>query len=130
MIPGNQNLSEAEQEARAQCFHWPYHHAIDRVFAHLRLIGPEPLLFSVHTFTPSLGGEDRFWDVGVLWNRDPRLPVPLISMLRQHEGLNVGDNEPYSGRRSPIPSTCMPAPPVLPTPRWRSGRITARRARN
>ena len=98
VIPGNQNLSVAEQEARAQCFHWPYHHAIDMAFARLRRIGPEPLLFSVHTFTPSLGGKDRFWDLGVLWNRDPRIAVPLIDLLRRHEGLHVGDNEPYSGR--------------------------------
>jgi predicted N-formylglutamate amidohydrolase len=98
VIPGNRNLDVADQAARAENFHWPYHHAIDTVFAHLRRIGPEPLLFSVHTFTPSMGGEDRFWDVGVLWNRDPRLAVPLISMLRKHERLNVGDNEPYSGK--------------------------------
>ena len=98
VIPGNRDLTLAEREARAQCFHWPYHHAIDKAFARLRLIGPEPLLFSVHTFTPSLGGKDRFWDLGVLWNRDPRIAVPLIDLLRQHEGLNVGDNEPYSGR--------------------------------
>jgi predicted N-formylglutamate amidohydrolase len=98
VVPGNLNLDLAEQEARAQCFHWPYHHAIDRAFARLRRTGPEPLLFSVHTFTPSLGGKDRFWDLGVLWNRDPRIAVPLIDLLRRHEGLNVGDNEPYSGR--------------------------------
>jgi len=97
VVPGNLNLSLEEQEARAQCFHWPYHHAIDRAFARLRRIGPEPLFFSVHTFTPSLGGKDRFWDLGVLWNRDPRIAVPLIDLLRRHEGLNVGDNEPYSG---------------------------------
>lgn len=98
MIPGNQNLTLAERQARAQCFHWPYHHAIDEAFARLRHIGPEPLLFSVHSFTPSLGGQDRFWDIGVLWNRDPRIAVPLIDLLRQHEGLHVGDNEPYSGK--------------------------------
>jgi predicted N-formylglutamate amidohydrolase len=98
VIPGNRDMTLAEREARARCFHWPYHHAIDKAFARLRLIGPEPLLFSVHTFTPSLGGKDRFWDLGVLWNRDPRIAVPLIDLLRQHEGLNVGDNEPYSGK--------------------------------
>jgi predicted N-formylglutamate amidohydrolase len=98
VIPGNRDLTLAEREARAQCFHWPYHHAVDKAFARLRLIGPEPLLVSVHTFTPSLGGKDRFWDLGVLWNRDPRIAVPLIDLLRQHEGLNVGDNEPYSGK--------------------------------
>lgn len=97
-IPGNVGLSAAEQEARAETFHWPYHHAVDQAFALLRRSGPEPLLFSVHTFTPSLGGEDRHWDLGVLWNRDPRLAVPLIEILREQAELRVGDNEPYSGR--------------------------------
>ncbi|MGF1640989.1 MAG: N-formylglutamate amidohydrolase [Rhodospirillales bacterium] len=98
VIPGNTGLGPAEQEARAKCFHWPYHHAIDEAFARLRRAGREPLLLSVHTFTPTLGGQDRFWDVGILWNRDPRFAVPLIELLRRHEGLTVGDNEPYSGK--------------------------------
>jgi predicted N-formylglutamate amidohydrolase len=97
-IPGNVGLSTAEQEARAETFHWPYHHAVDRAFARLRRAGPEPLFFSVHTFTPSLRGEDRQWDLGVLWSRDPRIAVPLIEILRETEGLHVGDNEPYSGK--------------------------------
>lgn len=98
LVPGNAALEEPEQVARAESFHWPYHHAIDKVFAHLRRVGPEPLLFSIHTFTPSLGGQERFWDIGVLWNRDPRIAVPLIDLLRRHPNLNVGDNEPYSGK--------------------------------
>lgn len=97
-IPGNVGLSEAEQVARADAFHWPYHHGIETVLAHLRRRGPEPVFFSVHTFTPSLGGRDRFWDLGVLWNRDPRVAVPLVDLLRRHEQLRVGDNEPYSGK--------------------------------
>lgn len=98
VIPGNVGLSAEQQEARAETFHWPYHHAIDQAFARLRRLGPEPLFFAVHTFTPSLGGKDRFWDLGVLWNRDPRIAVPLIEILREREGLHVGDNQPYSGK--------------------------------
>lgn len=97
-IPGNQRLSEAAQTARAEAIHWPYHHAVDQAFARLRRIGPEPLFISVHTFTPSLGGDARPWDVGVLWNHDPRVAVPLINLLRRHGNLRVGDNQPYSGR--------------------------------
>lgn len=98
VIPGNVGRDPEAQEARAEAFHWPYHHAVDQAFARLRRAGPEPLFFSVHTFTPSLGGEDRFWDLGVLWNRDPRIAVPLIEILREREGLHVGDNQPYSGK--------------------------------
>jgi predicted N-formylglutamate amidohydrolase len=98
VIPGNRALKDTEQEARAEAIHWPYHHAIDYAFSRLRRLGPEPVLLSIHTFTPSLAGEDRFWDIGVLWNRDPRLAVPLMERLRRYQELAVGDNQPYSGR--------------------------------
>lgn len=97
-IPGNHNLTPEDQEARAEAILWPYHHAIDQQFARLRRTGVEPLFFSVHTFTPKLGDDQRTWDAGVLWNRDPRLAVPLLDRLRCEKNLCIGDNEPYSGR--------------------------------
>ena len=97
-VPRNRGLSEEEEAGRAEDFFWPYHRAIAAVMAHLWRRGPAPALFSVHTFTPSLDGEDRRWDAGVLWNRDPRLALPLIRKLRRRDDLRVGDNEPYSGR--------------------------------
>ena len=97
-VPGNQGLSEADLAARVEAFFWPYHHAITNALAHLWRIGPPPALFSVHSFTPSMDGEDRLWDVGVLWNRDPRLAPPLIAALAAQDSLHVGDNKPYSGR--------------------------------
>jgi predicted N-formylglutamate amidohydrolase len=98
-IPANKNLSEAEALCRMETLHTPYHEAINREIASLwRRDDKPPALFSVHSFTPSMNGQDRIWDIGVLWNKDPRLPLGLIENLRQWEGLNVGDNEPYSGR--------------------------------
>ena len=98
VVPGNLGLSEEVQTQRADAFFWPYHDAVTHLMAHLWRRGPAPALFSVHSFTPSLDGEERHWDVGVLWNRDPRLALPLIQRLREHDHLNVGDNKPYSGR--------------------------------
>ncbi|NQV46157.1 MAG: N-formylglutamate amidohydrolase [Rhodospirillaceae bacterium] len=97
IIPGNVGLTEAEQKQRVESFFHPYHQAITDTLTHLWRRRPAPALFSVHSFTPSLGGEDRFWNIGVLWGRDPRLAVPLLDKLRSLEGLHVGDNEPYSG---------------------------------
>jgi len=98
-IPGNQNLSAAQIALRIATLHRPYHDAIRREIASLRQQhGQPPVLFSVHSFTPSLNGQDRIWHIGVLWNKDPRLPVALIERLRQWRDLTVGDNEPYSGR--------------------------------
>ena len=50
-----------------------------------------------HSFSPDFGGYPRPWDIGILWNRDPRIASPLIEVLSA-KGLNVGNNEPYSGR--------------------------------
>lgn len=97
-IPANQDLSETQAAARIATLHTPYHAAINREIAALwRLQDKPPALFSIHSFTPSMNGEDRLWDIGVLWHRDPRVAVPLIEHLRRWDGLHVGDNEPYSG---------------------------------
>ena len=33
-----------------------------------------------------------------MWNRDPRIALPLIERLGREPGLTIGDNLPYSGR--------------------------------
>ena len=98
-IPANQNLSREDAEARIHALHAPYHAAINEEIAAVwRRDGRPPALFSIHSFTPSMNGEDRIWDIGVLWNRDERMPLPLIEHLRAWDALHVGDNEPYSGK--------------------------------
>lgn len=100
VIPGNQNLSDGEEAERIERYFWPYHHAITEQLARLWRLGSPPALFSIHSFTPKPEtGSERPWDIGVLWNRDPRIAVPLLEKLRAHpDGLVVGDNEPYSGK--------------------------------
>jgi predicted N-formylglutamate amidohydrolase len=60
--------------------------------------GGAPLVVSVHTFTPVLGNQVRPWHVGVLWDRDELSARHVLSALREHPDLVVGDNEPYSGK--------------------------------
>ncbi|MGB0670811.1 MAG: N-formylglutamate amidohydrolase [Rhodospirillales bacterium] len=98
-IPANRDLSEACQERRTEALFRPYHNAITEALAHLWRNGPPPALFSVHSFTPVFGGKaDRPWHAGVLWNRDPRIAVPLLHHLREPGDKVIGDNEPYSGK--------------------------------
>ncbi len=96
-IPGNQGLTEADQALRVSALFEPYHDAIHESLAHLWRRGTPPALFSIHSFSPTYGDEERPWDIGVLWNRDPRMAKPLIEKLSK-QGLHVGDNLPYSGR--------------------------------
>lgn len=91
-IPGNIG---ADREARLARFHRPYHTALAEWLA-----AAEPaLILSLHSFTPRLASreEARPWEVGVLYNRDDRAARIAIPLL-EAQGLNVGDNLPYSGR--------------------------------
>lgn len=98
-VPANKGLSEEQTLCRIETLHTPYHEAINREIASVwRRDDKPPAVFSIHSFTPTMGGLDRIWDIGVLWNRDPRLAVPLIEQLSHWDGLRVGDNEPYSAR--------------------------------
>jgi predicted N-formylglutamate amidohydrolase len=97
-IPGNKNLSAEDRAARVDGIYTPYHRRIAAQLDRLGYLGAPPAFFSVHSFTPSMGGLERPWHIGVLWHLDPRIPEPLIKALRAHpDGLTVGDNEPYSG---------------------------------
>lgn len=96
-IPGNRDLDEAARHRRVTTLFEPYHDAIHETIADLWRRADAPVLFSVHSFSPRYGKTARPWDVGVLWNRDPRLALPLMEKLATR-GLRVGDNLPYSGR--------------------------------
>jgi predicted N-formylglutamate amidohydrolase len=97
-VPGNRGLSAEDRKARAEAIFRPYHAAVAEVIARKRNEGPDPAILSLHSFTPQMNGFARPWHIGILWNRDPRLPVPLMARLLQEKGVVVGDNEPYSGK--------------------------------
>ena len=97
-IPGNAHLTEEAIQLRVQCFYQPYRKAIEAVLDTYRSRDVAPALISIHSFTPELAGVPRPWHVGVLWDVDPRIPVPLLEKLRARPELRVGDNQPYSGR--------------------------------
>ncbi len=96
VVPGNRDLDAARRQARIDTFFRPYHEAIGAQIDAMQAAGKTPALVSMHSFTPIMHGLQRPWEIGILWNRDPRLPRPLLERLRG-EGLAVGDNEPYSG---------------------------------
>jgi predicted N-formylglutamate amidohydrolase len=97
-VPGNRGLAEADRARRlAACFE-PYHRAIARRLAAFAARGIAPAILSIHSFTPVMNGVARPWHVGVLWDRDPRIAVPLIARLGADPTRVVGDNQPYSAR--------------------------------
>jgi predicted N-formylglutamate amidohydrolase len=97
-VPANLDLSAEQAAARADECYWPYHAAVAAALDRFAAAGVAPAVVSMHSFTPRMNGVERPWEVGVLWDQDPRLPVPLIANLARLHGLTVGDNEPYSAR--------------------------------
>lgn len=91
-VPGNQNLGPRDRANRIRDFYEPYHAEVDEGLASRSAA----LLLSVHSFTPSLNGNPRRFDIGVLFDEFPsdarRLGGDLAS-----QGLSVRFNEPYSG---------------------------------
>ncbi|WP_156926946.1 N-formylglutamate amidohydrolase [Azospirillum halopraeferens] len=98
VIPGNRALDAEDVRRRVDAFFTPYQATVAATVAAKREQGVVPAFVSVHSFTPEMRGVARPWHVGVLWDGDPRIAVPLIERLRADGRWCVGDNEPYSGR--------------------------------
>ncbi len=99
-IPGNRALSAEQKALRVQSFFEPYHGEIARRLNDFQSGGTMPALISIHTCTPVFAQFVRPWHIGVMWDKDPRIALPMMDRLRQVEGVCCGDNEPYSGRHS------------------------------
>ncbi len=93
-IPGNVGLSADARAARVAAIFTPYH---DRIRSLLDArAGRRTMLVAMHSFTPSFKGESRSMHVGMLYNKDPRLALILLDLLRCEGDLIVGDNTPYA----------------------------------
>jgi len=97
-VPANIGLGAAERADRHAAIFAPYHQAISAWIETRLAGGTVPALISVHSFTPVMAGVARPWHVGILWDADPRIPVPLLEALDADPALVVGDNQPYSAR--------------------------------
>lgn len=95
-IPGNEGLSAAQRQARRDRFCAPYHAAVTRTIDAALAAGERPIILSIHSMTPEMGGRFRPWQITVSSGADRRLADPMLAALRRVAGITVGDNEPYN----------------------------------
>jgi predicted N-formylglutamate amidohydrolase len=95
-IPGNVGLSDADRAARIAEIFEPYHARIRALLDARRAAGRRTIYVAMHSFTPTFKGESRAMQVGMLYNRDVRLAVIMLELLRAEGDLTVGDNAPYA----------------------------------
>ena len=97
VIPGNQALSGQHKSARIAAVHTPYQEAIAAELAQRDEEGRETVLVALHSFTPSMAGVDRPWQVGVLYDgSDVSFATAVLHNLRTRSEFVVGDNQPYA----------------------------------
>ncbi len=95
-IPGNRGLDPRQAAARIAEIFRPYHDCITRMMDARQAAGRATILIALHSFTPYYEGRGaRPWHIGILYNRDDRLPRILLELLGAEPDLTVGDNEPY-----------------------------------
>ncbi len=97
-VPGNMSLTPHEATWRKTTFYDAYQSAVGARIDARQKLGRIPALVSIHSFTPVMDDFARPWQIGLLWDRDPRLKDLLYAELSRHSDLVIGDNEPYSGR--------------------------------
>lgn len=97
IIPGNRGVDAKIIADRIARYYQPYHQAIAERITAARTIGVAPAILSVHSFTPVFQNRPRPWQVGILWDKDGRIALPLLASLQADSNLCVGDNQPYSG---------------------------------
>jgi predicted N-formylglutamate amidohydrolase len=110
-IPGNRGLTPAERAARLVAIHEPYQTAIAAECVRRRAAGIGTVLVSLHSFTPSMKGKDRPWQIGVLHGGgNVSFALNLLGVLEGRGAWTVGDNQPYAmdGTDHSIPRHAYP----------------------
>jgi len=97
-VPANSDLTPCAIGARRTSIYEPFHSAADALIDRHLEEGKVPIVVGMHSFTPEMNGKTRPWQVGFLWNKDPRLAQAMIGLIERETDLTVGDNQPYSGR--------------------------------
>ena len=103
IIEGNKNipfLNECkEKKKRINNYYNVYHNKISEIINRSLKKNIFPAIISIHSFTPSFGGNKRSTELGILWDSDSRLPDIFFSYLnKNYKHISVSNNKPYSGR--------------------------------
>lgn len=97
-VPANKDISAAERKQRVDNYFTPYHDRVSEILDLKCKLPETPMVISMHSFTPIMNDYERPWHVGVLWDQDGRIALPMLEVLRENPTLVVGDNEPYTAR--------------------------------
>jgi len=95
-IPGNQNIDNSEKEKRLKLFHRQYHQGLSNLITKKKKEFDKVYLISIHSFTKKFIDRKRGIEIGLLWNKNMNLLIPIQKSLT-NLNFHFGRNFPYSG---------------------------------
>lgn len=87
-VPGNAALSSAERQARTSLYYTPFRRSLAAEIARTK----QPVIVTIHSFTPVYHGTVRTVEIGIVHDTDHRL---ADAILDQADWFNVQRNAPY-----------------------------------
>ncbi len=93
-IPGNREIDGTERERRIAEIFTPYHEAIAAALDARAAAKRVTVLCAMHSFTRTIGGFERPWDIGIIHGPSTDVADALIEALSGGD-FHVGRNEPY-----------------------------------
>lgn len=108
-IAFNRALTPADRLARTAGLYLPFHQAVRMMLAARLALGQNPVLITVHSFTPVFHGTPRAVEFGVIHDADDRLARAIVA---QDCGLVTRLNEPYSAADGVAHTLALHATPL------------------
>ena len=92
-IPGNENLSEVERQHRVNCYYRPFENTLSQL---LQDHHSNPVLVTVHSFTPVYKGVPRDVELGILHDDDSRIADAMLNAIPEtFRQYSIQRNKPY-----------------------------------
>jgi len=92
-IPGNTDLSDAQRAARVAEVYDPFRALVAQV---LDQHPNQPVMITIHSFTPVYNGQTRDVELGILHDTDDRVAKALLARAQRDTPLKTEMNQPYS----------------------------------
>ena len=90
-IPGNIDIPQGEKQARITQIYRPFAQMLSDVLR----AKEQPVLVSIHSFTPVFNGKKRDVEIGILHGSDSMLADEMLKAVPPDAGFVVRRNEPY-----------------------------------
>jgi predicted N-formylglutamate amidohydrolase len=90
-IPGNENLGHDERQARIHEIYEAFHRRAEAELSRRQ----DPVVVTIHSFTPVFKGGRRLVDLGILYEEETRLADRLMAVAEADSSIVTRRNEPY-----------------------------------